>query len=515
MNKKKIYIIILLIILGAIGSTFSYFKHNQKINNTLESNEFSLIYNYLFEKDTSWNPGDITTPEITVENDGEIPIVVRAKFTEEWKSLEGKILNNKLSNGENAVVKTISTSWFKIGDYYYYENIINKNEKTKSLFNEIIYNSNTASNMICTNESDSTTCTANNDYANANYKLNIEFESIQADIYENYWNVNIFAPRNLYNHLEQQTVYDDMKSDNVSSKIIYSSPSGSTNGNGIYTINSTVSTNPIHFFRGEKNYLNNNVIFANKCWLIYMTTDTKGIKMIYNGEPINGTCSTTNKYIGQSSFNKNRTMEDSGYMINNDTENSDVKNLIDTWYENNLINYTNYLEDTIYCNDKTIYLEDETATGYFTITRLNGVYNVGDPTNRDKQELINKCPNQTDSYTVNNPLGNKKLTYPIALINAVEMVYAGGNVYFDDSDLGSTTNYYLSEPEAYWSLTPAGYLKTYNYENIMINYLGKYVGSSKSYWEAYYVRPVITLKQNITYTKGNGTIDNPFVIGEL
>ena len=237
--------------------------------------------------------------------------------------------------------------------------------------------------------------------------------------------------------------------------------------------------------------------------------------MIYNGEQKNGTCSKTNKYIGQSSFNKTRTIEDSGYMINNDTENSNVKNLIDTWYENNLLNYTNYLEDTIYCNDKKIHLENEIATGYFTTTRLHGVYNAEDLPNREKQELILTCPNKSDAYTVNNPLGNKKLTYSIALINAVEMVYAGGNVYFDDSDLGSTTNYYLSEPEAYWSLTPGGYVKAYNYENILINYLGKYVGSSKSYWDEYYVRPVITLKPGITYTEGNGSINNPFIIGEL
>ena len=45
----------------------------------------------------------------------------------------------------------------------------------------------------------------------------------------------------------------------------------------------------------------NNVIFANQCWQMVRTTDTGGVKMIYNGEPENGKClNTRGKHVGYS-----------------------------------------------------------------------------------------------------------------------------------------------------------------------------------------------------------------------
>lgn len=41
------------------------------------------------------------------------------------------------------------------------------------------------------------------------------------------------------------------------------------------------NTNPIYYYRGAVD--NNNVIFGGYCWQIVRTTDTGGIKMIYNG----------------------------------------------------------------------------------------------------------------------------------------------------------------------------------------------------------------------------------------
>ena len=46
----------------------------------------------------------------------------------------------------------------------------------------------------------------------------------------------------------------------------------------------------------------NNVIFADHCWQMIRTTDTGGVKMIYNGEPENGQClNTRGNHVGYSS----------------------------------------------------------------------------------------------------------------------------------------------------------------------------------------------------------------------
>ena len=42
-------------------------------------------------------------------------------------------------------------------------------------------------------------------------------------------------------------------------------------------------------------------------------------------------------------------------LINVSNENnSTIKTYIDDWYKNNMLNYTNYLEDTVWCNDRSI-----------------------------------------------------------------------------------------------------------------------------------------------------------------
>ena len=57
----------------------------------------------------------------------------------------------------------------------------------------------------------------------------------------------------------------------------------------------------------------NNVIFAGQCWQMIRTTDTGGVKMIYNGEPVNDQCLNTRDthvgYNGRSS----QTLNSSSY----------------------------------------------------------------------------------------------------------------------------------------------------------------------------------------------------------
>jgi hypothetical protein len=94
--------------------------------------------------------------------------------------------------------------------------------------------------------------------------------------------------------------------------------SSNTNGKGIYEIASTKDDDyPIYYYRGEVD--NNNVKFGGFCWKVIRTTDTGGVKMIYNGEPdSDGFCTNTtgeSTQIGTSAFNSNYiSPADVGYM---------------------------------------------------------------------------------------------------------------------------------------------------------------------------------------------------------
>lgn len=119
----------------------------------------------------------------------------------------------------------------------------------------------------------------------------------------------------------------------------------------------------------------------------------------------------------------------SGTLTNNRTnENSStIKGVIDTWYQNNLkTNYEKYVSnDAIYCSDREIgkgtYCPNCSTTFYYAAyNRMSGA-NI--PTY--------DCNNNSDKFTVSTSTGNGKLIYPIALMTADEIKFAGGLVLND------------------------------------------------------------------------------------
>lgn len=103
----------------------------------------------------------------------------------------------------------------------------------------------------------------------------------------------------------------------------------SYNGLGVYELSSTSGNKrPIYYYRGNVN--NNNVVYANTCWKAVRTTETGGVKLLYNGPTdANGHCTSTDNYsIGTSSFNEEHmSLADTGYMYG-------------TIYQNNILGGT-------------------------------------------------------------------------------------------------------------------------------------------------------------------------------
>ena len=87
---------------------------------------------------------------------------------------------------------------------------------------------------------------------------------------------------------------------------------GLYNGEGADTY-----ANPVYYYKG--NVQNNNVLFGGFCWKIVRTTETGGVKIVYNGVQKDGSCNNTgtDSQIGTSAFNSS---SDSpayvGYMYN-------------------------------------------------------------------------------------------------------------------------------------------------------------------------------------------------------
>lgn len=510
-KNKKIIILLLILLIGGVGTTIAYFKNNETIKNTVKSNEYAISYNYDFIKDSTWQPGDIDYPDINVSNDGEIPVIVRAKFIENWIDENGNNIPLTLYNNESVVVKTINTNWFKDGNYYYYYKAIKKDEITSSILDYVIYNSNTDNNMNCTTNSNGTTCGSNNDYANATYKLSISFETIQADAALKEWGIDLTKPKSLNSLITQQAIYDDITSPTVTNNIRINEISSLTNGNGVFIRNDNNYT----YYRGN---VNNNLIFANHCWKIVSITNKGAIKIIYNGQPNNGICdnNSLSSGIAKTQYNLNSNdIKYNGYMYQTnsvDDTDSNAKRVVDEWYQNNLIPYSSYLVDTEFLAERDGEKGFNFPFAFVGRVRIWGNNNKGHEFNVPNTYIRLGTPYTNDIFTTSTSNGNGKLKYPVGLLTSDEAILAGLRGVINNENTGANPDNYLTCNNTFWLMTPAEYYNTGS-TMVYVNPNGS-LGGSLSVATEQLIRPVIALRNNINYISGNGTTNNPYIISE-
>ena len=189
------------------------------------------------------------------------------------------------------------------------------------------------------------------------------------------------------------------------------------------------------------------------------------------------------------------------------TNNSTIKTTIDNWFGDTFTtyftnkgkNYNDYLEDTIWCNDRTVYnYNGLNPNGENFNTNLShggdGREENGTPT------LI--CPNKNDAFTVSDTTnGNGKLTYPVGLLTSDEIMLAGGQ-NIDNS------SYYLYTNQYWWSMTPK-HLGVSTPYNFLVYERGELNGTNVN--GATGVRPSISLKSSVKVREGgNGTAVTPY-----
>ena len=182
-------------------------------------------------------------------------------------------------------------------------------------------------------------------------------------------------------------------------------------------------------------------------------------------------------------------------LFNNANTNSNVKNVLDTWYQNNMTSYADLLEDAKYCNDKRV------IDWGFLNPDSNNYSNNGLIFDHN---LTFTCDN-ADAYTVGSS-GNGKLTYPVGLLTSDEYIYAGGN--FNPS---ANTDSYLNIGVTQYTMTPSDTIFNQGTGYADILTFGSYLDYAPSN-EELYIRPVITLNSDALVARGTGTSSNPFVI---
>ena len=288
-----------------------------------------------------------------------------------------------------------------------------------------------------------------------------------------------------------------------------------TNDNTKTLYTSTEDSKTVYYFAG--NATDNWVKFGKNAsnqdlyWRIIRTNSDGGVRLLYHGT----STTATDAYIGTSTFNSSyNNIAYVSYMYGNlgsvanareNTTDSTIKTIIDKWYKDNLnTNYGKYLSTTaVYCNDRST--SDNAYFGAYTrlITNKTPSYD---------------CTATEDKFTVDTSTGNGKLTYPIALMTADEVSFAGGVVFKDTkawSWYGNNSANGSSIGTTWWLLSPLYWDNSYAYVfvvNPSYDSFGHLNGYTTGLTNG--VRPVLSLKSCVKYSGGDGSANEPYTIRE-
>ena len=191
------------------------------------------------------------------------------------------------------------------------------------------------------------------------------------------------------------------------------------------------------------------------------------------------------KYVTLSDGKKGTDVLDE--MLSDNAKDSSAKAEIDAWFETNLADkQSKYLEDIVFCNNRTI----EGYAGWADNGSLTSRLNF------DIEYNSLACQNETDRFSTSNP--KAKLKYPVGMLTIAESY---------QFQLASITR-----KGRWWTLDPY-FFGAYQSGNSIILYM---MLSSISYSapgsSAGGLRPVVSLKNDVTYSQGDGSRDNPYIV---
>ena len=353
---------------------------------------------------------------------------------------------------------------------------------------------------------------------NSGYKLELETNTCGGTLSGNTYTIsNITSNKTCSIAFKSlPTFYDKLLADKTTrpgARTSFSSVLTTDNTKTLYT--GTENGTTVYYFAG--NATDNWVKFGKNAsnqdlyWRIIRTNSDGGVRLLYHGT------STTaeNAYIEKTKFNIS--YDDIAYVSymygstgsianarTNQKNSSTIKTYIDNWYTSNLEakGYTKYLSKTaVYCNDRST--SDNTSFGARTRLMTNKTPSYD-------------CAATEDKFTADSSTGNGKLTYPIALMTADEVSFAGGlwvtnapTWYYYNSAKGSSTgsvDWWLLSPGAWnGSIAIMFYVDGTNQPGqISIGVVHGIVA----------VRPAISLKSCVKTSGGDGSASDPYTIKE-
>ena len=281
-----------------------------------------------------------------------------------------------------------------------------------------------------------------------------------------------------------------------------------TTDEGVYKVSDGMYGGTSYYWRGATT--NNYVKFAGLCWRIVRINGNKTMRLIYDGRTChaNGTKTAESVVMGATDAEKhysttNGKANNSSYVgwtyslgsqrTTGGTA-SNAKTQTEKWYNANITGTNaSKVADGKFCNDRNVGQPLANWSGYITTWSTNGTkFAYAGP----KRLYEDYTPTLSCTY-------GDVYTLKVGAITADEVTFAGGKNE-------NNTSYYLYNGQYYWTMSP--FYWEGNYSGVFYVAESGYLGST--YVNAYRngLRPVINLRSDITFSSGNGTKSNPYVV---
>jgi len=350
------------------------------------------------------------------------------------------------------------------------------------------------------------------------------------------------------NALEQQVLADNPTRNTRSD---FDTTFTTTNTGTLYTTTATEDSSTVYYFSGDAR--NNWVVFGSEtkdsttydiCWRIIRTNTTlegNGLRLLYSGvyDSTNEECgNTTEGYIGSAAYGSSvdnpsfvgymRTDGDTLEADRGNTLNSLVKEAIDTWYSTktnlgSLISSIN--TKAIYCNDRSVSKYSYSNSEAFNFGTYGRLVSNKTPSLKCGANvsggLYEGTQSAADKFTADSTTGNGDLTYPVALMTADEVSFAGGKIfttlsspyvwYFKNkNNTGTAATDSITDTICWWTISPYGF-GSGNAIEFFVN--GSYNPcrlSNAHVIVSHGLRPAISLTSGTLWVSGDGSYNNPY-----
>ena len=307
-NKKAFVAIIAGVAVLLIGTVIAFNNDLMIFTNLFHLGDDTTVFSETFESPNNWSPCQEIPKTATATNKNSTPRYARMKINEYWRTKDSttsvddyETTDLPLTWDDNGTAKSYAVintqnddKWeLKSDGWYYYKSALAENETTDSLLKSVTLNCEARlveDGTVTVSETSQTGSSTPTAYAEARYHMYITFqlsdEEWHPDRHIADCNSNI-----LYDKIACQT-------NGLDTNVDFTTKSSASNGVGVNTFAAKANYDyPVYYYRGSVG--NNNIIWGDFCWKIVRTTTTGGVKIIYNGVPVdnNGVKQCTNTAV--------------------------------------------------------------------------------------------------------------------------------------------------------------------------------------------------------------------------